>query len=99
MTPELIGPANVAGRDRQGANSRIVVVRTDPDKGGTEGLSAIMVERGKAGISYKLISKADPSFNPRALMDDEYVEFTKDMERIDTVPAPEQEVPQLAPVG
>jgi nitroalkane oxidase len=29
---------------------------------------------------------ADPSFNPRAFMDDEAVEFTKAMEGIDTVP-------------
>ncbi len=32
---------------------------------------------------------ADPDFNPRALMDDEYVEFTKAMEMTDTVPSPE----------
>lgn len=31
---------------------------------------------------------ADPSFNPRAFMDDESVEFTKDMEGVDTVPGP-----------
>jgi nitroalkane oxidase len=30
---------------------------------------------------------ARPEFNPRALMEDELVEFTKDMETIDTVPA------------
>ena len=29
---------------------------------------------------------ASPDFNPRALMDNEFVEFTKDMETIDTVP-------------
>ena len=29
---------------------------------------------------------ADPTFNPRAVMDDECVEFTKDMEGIDTIP-------------
>ena len=32
---------------------------------------------------------ARPDFNPRALMEDEPVEFTKDMESIDTVPAHE----------
>jgi acyl-CoA dehydrogenase len=42
---------------------------------------------------------ADPSFNPRALMDDEYVEFTKSMETIDTVPGHNGAVAQLAPVG
>jgi acyl-CoA dehydrogenase len=30
---------------------------------------------------------ASPAFNPRALMDDDYVEFTKAMESIDTVPS------------
>src|SRR3954468_16391487 len=38
-------PCNVAGWDGKGANTSIVVVRTDPEKGGTEGLSAIMVDR------------------------------------------------------
>ena len=42
-------PCNVGGWDGQGANTSIVVVRTDPDAGGTEGLSAIMVDRGTAG--------------------------------------------------
>ena len=32
---------------------------------------------------------ASPGFNPRALMDDDYVEFGKAMETIDTVPAHE----------
>jgi acyl-CoA dehydrogenase len=31
---------------------------------------------------------ADPSFNPRALADNEAIEFTKAMEGIDTVPGP-----------
>jgi hypothetical protein len=31
--------------------------------------------------------EAHPDFNPRALMEDELVEFTKSMETIDTVPA------------
>ena len=31
---------------------------------------------------------ADPSFNPRAVMDDEMIEFTKEMEGIDTIPGP-----------
>ena len=30
---------------------------------------------------------ASADFNPRALMDDEYVEFDKSMERIDTLPS------------
>ena len=32
---------------------------------------------------------ASPDFNPRALMDDEYVEFDKSMETIDTLPSGE----------
>jgi acyl-CoA dehydrogenase len=31
---------------------------------------------------------ADPSFDPRALADNRAVEFTKEMEGIDTVPGP-----------
>lgn len=59
-------PCNVSGWDGQGANASIVVVRTDPDKGGTEGLSAIMVERGTPGVSYKLISKLGHRLTPNA---------------------------------
>jgi nitroalkane oxidase len=32
---------------------------------------------------------ANPDYNPRALMEDEFVEFTKSMETIDTMPAHE----------
>jgi acyl-CoA dehydrogenase len=39
---------------------------------------------------------ASPDFNPRALMDDEYVEFTKAMETIDTIPSPEPQVLEVA---
>jgi acyl-CoA dehydrogenase len=35
---------------------------------------------------------AHPSFNPRALMDDEPVEFTKEMEMIDTITGSEREL-------
>ena len=42
--------------DNQGANLNLVVVRTDPSAGGTSGLSAIVVERGTPGITYKSIS-------------------------------------------
>ena len=77
MTAELDGdeyvlngrkywPCNVAGWDGQGANVSIVVVRTDPSKGGTEGLSAIMVERGTPGVSYNLISKIGHRLTPNA---------------------------------
>lgn len=59
-------PCNVAGWDGEGANVNLVVVRTDPDKGGTEGLSAIMVERGTPGVSYRLISKVGHRLTPNA---------------------------------
>jgi nitroalkane oxidase len=59
-------PCNVAGWDGKGANTSIVVVRTDLDKGGTEGLSAIMVDRGTPGVSYKLISKIGHRLTPNA---------------------------------
>jgi acyl-CoA dehydrogenase len=50
-------PCNVAGWDGHGADVSIVVVRTQPEKGGTEGLSAIMVERGTKGVTFNPISK------------------------------------------
>ena len=59
-------PCNVAGWDGEGANVSIVVVRTEPDKGGTEGLSAVMVERGTPGVSYTLISKIGHRLTPNA---------------------------------
>jgi len=59
-------PCNVAGWDGQGANVSMVVVRTEPDKGGTEGLSAILLERGTSGVTYKLISKMGHRLTPNA---------------------------------
>jgi nitroalkane oxidase len=59
-------PCNVAGWDGKGANTSIVVVRTDPEKGGTEGLSAIMVDRGTQGVSFNLISKIGHRLTPNA---------------------------------
>jgi alkylation response protein AidB-like acyl-CoA dehydrogenase len=59
-------PCNVAGWDGKGANVSIVVVRTEPDRGGTEGLSAIMVERGTPGVSFELISKIGHRLTPNA---------------------------------
>src|SRR6266571_1177724 len=54
------------GWDGQGANVSMVVVRTEPDKGGTEGLSAILVERGTPGVTYNLISKMGHRLTPNA---------------------------------
>ena len=51
-------PCNVAGWDGQGADLNLVVVRTDTKAGGTSGLSAVIVERGTAGVTYNLISSA-----------------------------------------
>ena len=45
------------GWDAQGVNLQTVICRTDPDAGGTTGLSAIIVERGTPGITYKFIDK------------------------------------------
>lgn len=59
-------PCNVAGWDGEGANVNLVVVRTDPDKGGTEGVSAIMVERGTPGVSYQMIDKVGHRLTPNA---------------------------------
>lgn len=59
-------PGNVAGWDGQGANVSLVVVRLDPEKGGTEGLAAIMVERGTPGVSFKLIDKMGHRLTPNS---------------------------------
>jgi acyl-CoA dehydrogenase len=49
-------PCNVGGWDNLGANLNLVVVRTDREAGGTHGLSALIVERGTAGVTYNSIS-------------------------------------------
>jgi alkylation response protein AidB-like acyl-CoA dehydrogenase len=46
-------PCNSGGWDLKGANVNVCIVRTDPRKGGTSGLSAIIVPRGVAGVSYE----------------------------------------------
>src|ERR687885_2021418 len=45
------------GWDARGTNMSTVIVRTDPDRGGTEGLSAIVVERETPGVTYNFIDK------------------------------------------
>lgn len=51
-------PCNAGGWDKQGADVNVCVVRTDPTKGGKEGLSAIMVPRGTPGFRVeKVIDK------------------------------------------
>src|SRR5262249_44864981 len=50
-------PSNTGGWDGQGADLNLFIVRTDAGRGGREGISAIMVERGTPGITYKAIDK------------------------------------------
>lgn len=46
-------PCNAGGWDLKGANVNVCIVRTDPQLGGREGLSAIVVPRGTAGVTYE----------------------------------------------
>lgn len=50
-------PCNAGGWDLQGADTNLCIVRTDRTKGGKEGLSAILVDRGTPGIEYEVIDK------------------------------------------
>lgn len=50
-------PCNSGGWDLRGADVNLCIVRTDRTKGGREGLSAILVERGTPGIEYEVIDK------------------------------------------
>jgi alkylation response protein AidB-like acyl-CoA dehydrogenase len=59
-------PCNVAGWDGRGANINLVVVRTDPTKGGTEGLSAVLVERGTPGVTYNMIDTFGHRLTPNS---------------------------------
>jgi len=45
-------PCNSGGWDLAGANVNVCVVRTEPEKGGKSGLSAIIVPRGTKGVTY-----------------------------------------------
>lgn len=45
-------PCNCGGWDLRGANVNVCVVRTDPRRGGTSGLSVILVPRDTPGVSY-----------------------------------------------
>jgi alkylation response protein AidB-like acyl-CoA dehydrogenase len=45
-------PCNSGGWDLKGANVNICIVRTDPNKGGKAGLSAVIVPRGAPGVTY-----------------------------------------------
>lgn len=50
-------PCNSGGWDLRGADVSLCVVRTDRTRGGKEGLSAILVERGTPGVEYEVIDK------------------------------------------
>jgi nitroalkane oxidase len=50
-------PAFVGGWDLKGADQNTFIVRTDPEKGGKEALSALLVPRGTSGIEYTLVEK------------------------------------------
>jgi nitroalkane oxidase len=45
-------PCNAGGWDLKGANVNVCIVRTDTQKGGRTGLSAIIVPRGAPGVTY-----------------------------------------------
>jgi nitroalkane oxidase len=46
-------PCNAGGWDLKGANVNVCIVRTDPERGGKSGLSAIIVPRGTSGVTYR----------------------------------------------
>lgn len=46
-------PCNAGGWDLKGADVNVVIVRTDPAKGGKEGLSAMLVPRDAGGVHYE----------------------------------------------
>ena len=46
-------PVNAGGWDLQGADTNVCIVRTEPQAEGSRGLSALIVPRGTAGISYE----------------------------------------------
>lgn len=46
-------PSSAAGWDLQGANVSTVIARTDPARGGKQGLSALLVPRGTPGMRFE----------------------------------------------
>jgi alkylation response protein AidB-like acyl-CoA dehydrogenase len=50
-------PCNSGGWDLMGADTNLCIVRTDRTKGGKEGLSAVLVDRGTPGVTYEVIDK------------------------------------------
>lgn len=46
-----------AGWDERGVNAGTLIVRTDSEKGGTEGLSALVLERDTPGVTFRHLDK------------------------------------------
>lgn len=60
-------PSSAAGWDMQGADVSTVIARTEPTRGGKQGLSALMVPRGTAGMRFEPpISKIGHRLNQNA---------------------------------
>jgi alkylation response protein AidB-like acyl-CoA dehydrogenase len=59
-------PCNVGGWDGRGANTSLYVVRIDPGKGGTEGLAAILVDRGTPGVTFNPIDTFGHRLTPNS---------------------------------
>lgn len=53
LNGEKFWPTSSGGWDLQGANLNVVVVRSDPAKGASSGLSFVLVPRGTPGVRYK----------------------------------------------
>jgi acyl-CoA dehydrogenase len=56
----------VGGWDGRGANTSLYVVRIDPGKGGTEGLAAILVDRGTPGVTFNPIDTFGHRLTPNS---------------------------------
>ncbi|MDN5930823.1 MAG: acyl-CoA/acyl-ACP dehydrogenase [Pseudonocardia sp.] len=59
-------PCNVGGWDNRGANTSLYVVRTEPDKGGTEGLAALLVDRDTPGVTFSTIDSFGHRLTPNS---------------------------------
>ena len=53
LNGKKVWPSNSGGWDLKGADVNVVIVRTDPTKGGKDGLGAILVPRGTPGVTYE----------------------------------------------
>jgi alkylation response protein AidB-like acyl-CoA dehydrogenase len=67
-----------AGWDSLGTNTQTAIIRTDTSVGGTEGLSAIVIERGTPGITYRFMDKEGHRTASNALVEFEDAEIPID---------------------